>query len=72
MAAGWMKAPAAAAYCGGISTKVLYRAVRERRLRAARIGSGRNVLFHPDLLDEWLTSTVERPIDEPQDARARR
>ena len=57
----WMKAPAAAVYAGGISTKVLYAAVRNGDLRAARIGAGRNLLFRAIWLDEWLEGTAKTP-----------
>ena len=57
----WMKAPAAAVYAGGISTKVLYAAVRNGDLRAARIGAGRNLLFRAIWLDEWLEGTATTP-----------
>ena len=51
-----MKAPAAAAYAGGISTKTLYAAVAAGKLKAARIGAGRNLLFCEHWIDEWLRS----------------
>ncbi len=50
----WLKAKPAARYCGGIGAKLLYTDVRAGRLKAARIGSGRNLLFHRRWLDEWL------------------
>jgi hypothetical protein len=55
----WKKAGAAAeAWCGGISEKSLYAAVRSGRLKAARIGAGRNLLFCETWCDEWLKSTA--------------
>ena len=42
----WKKANEAAQYwCGNISPKVLYAAVKAGKLKAARIGAGRNLLF---------------------------
>ncbi len=55
----WFKATKAAAYAGGISPKVLYSAVRAGKLRAAKIGAGRNLLFCEAFIDEWLRATVE-------------
>ena len=49
----WMKAKAASEY-SGISTKLLYAAVRRGQLRAAPIGTGRNKLFCAEWLDEYL------------------
>lgn len=52
----WAKADEAAAkWAGGVNPKILYRAVREGKLRAARIGAGRNMLFCEAWIDEWLT-----------------
>jgi excisionase family DNA binding protein len=54
----WMKIDAARAYAGGISRKALYRAVASGRLRAARIGTGRSLLFCESWIDEWLRATA--------------
>ena len=53
----WFRCAEAARYAGGISEKVLYRAVREGKLRVARIGAGRNILFAEQWIDEWLQAT---------------
>ena len=58
----WMKAPPAAVYAGGISTKVLYAAVRNGDLRAARIGAGRNLPFSAMWLDGWLEGAATTPL----------
>lgn len=54
----WMKARQAAdrAAC---STKTIYSEVRTDRLRAARIGAGRNLRFCKKWLDEWLEARAE-------------
>jgi len=62
----WMKAPKAADYAGGISPKILYSAVRAGKLRAAKIGAGRNLLFCETFIDEWLGATVE-PVDRSKE-----
>jgi predicted DNA-binding transcriptional regulator AlpA len=54
----WMKIDAARTYAGGISRKVIYRAVASGQLRAARIGTGRSLLFCEPWIDEWLRATV--------------
>ena len=61
----WLKAEAAAReWCGGISPKVLYGAVRAGKLKAARIGAGRNLLFAREWCDEWLmSSAMPRTVD---------
>jgi excisionase family DNA binding protein len=55
-----MKAPAAARYLGGISTKTVYAAVRRGELKAARIGAGRNLLFCEEWLDAYASTKAER------------
>ena len=67
----WLKAREAAAYAGNISPKVLYRAVRDGRLKAARIGVGRNLVFAVEWVDEWLTQSVETG-SRSDDEKARR
>jgi hypothetical protein len=39
---------------GDVSEKLLWSEVRAGRLRAARIGAGRNLLFCEQWIDEWL------------------
>jgi excisionase family DNA binding protein len=58
----WHKAQyAAREWCGGVSTKTLYRAVRNGELKAARIGAGRNLLFCRDWCEDWLQWCATRP-----------
>jgi hypothetical protein len=58
----WKKARSAAAeWCGGVSPKLLYAAVKSGDLKAARIGAGRNLLFCEEWIDEWLRSTAAKP-----------
>jgi hypothetical protein len=55
----WKKATDAARdWCGGISTKVLYAAVKRGQLKAAHIGAGRNLLFCEQWCDEWLLTSA--------------
>ena len=56
----WMKATQAAEYAGGVSVKVLYAAVRNGHLKAARIGAGRNLLFSATWVDAWLQGLAEQ------------
>jgi len=53
-----MKVDAARRYAGGVGRKILYKAVAAGRLRAARIGAGRSLLFSDAWIDEWLTATA--------------
>ena len=73
----WMRALEAAEYCH-LSTKTIYTMVKRGSLRAARIGSGRNLLFADQLLDEDLAQLVDTPratrglkLDGPGTATAR-
>jgi excisionase family DNA binding protein len=50
----WMKVDEARRYAGGVSRKLIYRAVANGRLRAARVGTGRSLLFHDHWIDAWL------------------
>jgi excisionase family DNA binding protein len=55
----WKKVPEAAKeWAGGTSPKTLYAAIRAGRLKAARIGAGRNVLVCEQFVDEWLKASV--------------
>lgn len=70
----WLKvADAAKEWAGHISTKTMYAAIRCGKLRAARIGAGRNVLVCEAFVDEWLTGSAQRgdAPREVQGARAR-
>jgi len=54
----WLKADEAArTWCGGVSPKVLYSAVKAGKLKAARYGAGRNLLFCEEWCTEWLVSS---------------
>ena len=61
----WMKIDAARTYAGGISRKVLYRAVASGQLRAAHIGTGRSLLFCDTWIDEWLRASAT-PMTQEQ------
>jgi hypothetical protein len=64
----WKKAPDAARdWCGSVNPKLLYAAVKTGRLKAARIGAGRNLLFCEMWCDEWLTSSA---VTKPEKERA--
>ena len=60
----WLKIDAACAYCGGVSRRTLYDAVKAGKLRVTRIGAGRNVLFNTTWLDAWLVATADAPVDK--------
>jgi excisionase family DNA binding protein len=49
----WLTAKDAAARAR-CSVKILYRAVNGGRLRAVKIGAGRNMRFRAEWVDEWL------------------
>ena len=42
-----------------MSLPTLYRAIRQKRLRAARIGGGRSLRLREDWLREWRQRGVE-------------
>ena len=57
----WKKAEDAARdWCGGVSTKALYAAVKAKRLKAAKVGitGARNLLFCEAWCDEWLLASA--------------
>jgi hypothetical protein len=61
----WLKVPKAAKEnAGGVSPKVLYAAIRQGKLKAARIGSGRNILVCEAFIDEWLMRSAGEPVEE--------
>jgi excisionase family DNA binding protein len=55
----WLKVDQAREYAGGVSRKTLYSAVAQDRLKAARVGAGRNLLFCEQWIDEWLRESAE-------------
>jgi excisionase family DNA binding protein len=54
----WLTAEEIAAYAGGLSVRTIYAAVRDRQLRAARVGGRRALRFRQEWADEWLTATA--------------
>jgi excisionase family DNA binding protein len=62
----WMKVDDARRYAGGVSRRTLYDAVRAGKLRAARIGAGRNFVF----CAEWIDQYLEEAARESQTVRA--
>ena len=64
----WFKAPKAADYAGEISPKILYSAVRAGKLRAAKIGAGRNLLFSEEYIDEWLQAVTKPAANDDRGA----
>ena len=54
-----MKVDEARMVAGGVSRKTLYTAVATSRLKAARVGAGRNLLFCEPWIDEWLQESAE-------------
>lgn len=58
----WLKVKEAAVeWAGGVSPKTLYRAIADNKLKAARIGAGRNVLLCEEFVDEYLRRSAELP-----------
>jgi hypothetical protein len=56
----WMKIDEARQYAGGVSRKLIYRAVASGNLKVAKVGAGRSLLFHDHWIDEWLTASAQR------------
>lgn len=66
----WLKVKAAAdEWAGGISAKVLYAAIKANKLKAARIGAGRNLLVCEAWVDDWLKASAR---DVPPQESVRR
>ena len=59
----WMKIGAACEYTGGLERKTLYGAVKAGKLRAAKIGAGRNLLFADLWIDQWLEAAAPVEIE---------
>lgn len=59
----WLKIDDARRHAGSVSRGVLYRAVRAGKLRAARIGVGRNLLFHSEWIDAWLHDSARLDVE---------
>jgi excisionase family DNA binding protein len=63
IASPWMRIREASAYvrCG---PKLLYRSVREGKLKAVRLGGRRDLVFRQSWLDEFLEAgaTTEKPV----------
>ena len=54
----WLKSAEGANYAR-VGVKLLYREVAAGRLRAARVGSRRALLFRADWIDGWLERTAQ-------------
>ncbi len=50
----WLKVRQAAEHAGGLSQRTVYAAIRNGKLRAARIGAGRNLVTAAEWVDAWL------------------
>jgi len=61
LAMPWKKVPEAAKdWAGGVSAKTLYSTIKTGKLRAARIGAGRNVLVSEEFVSEWLMNSAKK------------
>jgi excisionase family DNA binding protein len=49
-----------------VGPKLLYRAVAEKRLRAAHVDGRRKRIFRREWLDAWLTATAPTIIELPR------
>jgi hypothetical protein len=58
----WMRVDEVRRYASGngplISRKLIYAAIRSGRLRAARIGAGRNLVTCAEWVDDYLTASA--------------
>lgn len=55
----WMKIGPACEHAGNLNPKVLYAAVERGDLRVARVGTGRNMIFSDEWLNDWLTRSAD-------------
>jgi UDP-N-acetylenolpyruvoylglucosamine reductase len=55
---------AAQEWAGGLSAKTIYKAIRDGKLKAARIGAGRNLLVCEQFITDWLLASAARRTDE--------
>lgn len=54
----------AAAYVG-VSTKTIYRAVEDGRLKAAALGRSGGIRIRPEWIDEWIDGDTHSPKEQP-------
>lgn len=52
----WTKVPGAAKHAGNISTRTIYQAIKDGKLKAARIGAGRSIVTSEEWVDLWLSA----------------
>jgi excisionase family DNA binding protein len=57
----WLKIDGACRHAAELDRKTLYAAVDAGELRVARVGTGRNMLFAAEWIDEWLTARAHQP-----------
>ena len=55
----WLKVRQAAEHAGGLSLRTVYAAIAAGKLRAARIGAGRNLVTSAEWIDDWLQRAGE-------------
>ena len=67
----WLKVPEAAIeWAGGVNPKIVYRAIRDGKCRAARVGCGRNLLVCEAFVNEWLETSARPVLVTPERRRA--
>ena len=60
-----------AAYVG-VSTKTIYRAIEDGRLKAAALGRSGAIRIRPEWIDEWIDGNVYSPSQPASAARSPR
>jgi excisionase family DNA binding protein len=66
----WLKIQGACAYAGDVSSKTIYAAVAAGRLKAARVGAGRNLMFSEEWIDDWLRRSATTADERSPEERA--
>ncbi|MBI4896806.1 MAG: helix-turn-helix domain-containing protein [Actinobacteria bacterium] len=49
----------------GVSTKTIYRAVEDGRLKAAALGRSGGIRIRPEWIDEWIDGDIYLPKEQP-------
>jgi excisionase family DNA binding protein len=68
----WLKVRGAAQHAGGVSERTVYQAIKAGKLRAARIGAGRNLVTSAEWVDLWLQECGGDTVADYQNEQPRR
>jgi excisionase family DNA binding protein len=65
----WLNIEAACHYAH-VGRKLIYKAIADRRLRAAHVDGRRKLIIHRDWLDAWLAAAAPAVVELPHQGAA--